>query len=249
MNRGLYTSASAMLVGLLRQETVSHNLANVQTIGFKADRVTTQDFPSLLLSRLNDGPPNPEVGRAGTGVTLGALSTDFSIGPMKLTENPLDFAIAGDGFFQVQTEDGIRYTRDGTFDRDLNGNLVTNQGYRVLGPNGPITLPAGDMTVNQNGQIFVNGEYITDLSISRFDDPAGLEKDGETLFNAPNQPPQQVAVGEVRVYQGYLENSNVDTALVITEMMSVNRAYQASQRMVQFQDRINDRAANELGRV
>lgn len=249
MIRGLYTAAAGMLSGLLRHETIVHNLANVRTIGYKADRATLTDFPSLLLTRINAGEPGPEIGRAGTGVSLAALTTDLSNGPMKLTSNQFDFAVAGEGFFRVQTPDGVRYTRDGRFHRDIDGRLITGEGYLVLGANGSITLPEGELTATPNGQLFVNDTLVEQLSLARFDDPANLIKDGDTTFTTRGQEPQLMAATETHVYQGYLEDSNVDTSQAVTEMMSVLRAYQASQRLVQFQDQINGQTVSDLGRV
>jgi flagellar basal-body rod protein FlgG len=249
MIRGLYTSAAGMLSGLLRHETIVHNLANIRTAGYKADQATLQDFPALLLTQIEAGEPGPEVGRAGTGVSLAALTTDFSEGPMKLTNHPFDFAVAGEGFFQVQTPEGVRYTRDGRFHRDVDGRFITAEGYPVLGANGPITLPEGQLTATPNGLLFVNDVLIDQLSLVNFDDPANIIKAGDTLFASRGAPPPILPAAETQVYQGYLEDSNVDASKTVTEMMSVLRAYQASQRLVQFQDQINGQAVSELGRV
>lgn len=250
MIRGLYTSAAGMLSGLLRHETIVHNLSNLRTVGYKADRVTLTDFPSLLLTQINDNQPGEEVGRAGTGVSLGSLTTNFSDGPLKLTDHPFDFAVAGDSFFQVQTPDGVLYTRDGRFHRDAaDGRLMTADGYPVLGTNGSIVLPEGQVTSTPNGQLYVNDTYVDQLSLAHFDDPTNLLKADQTLFKNRGPEPQLLTGTEAQVYQGYFEESNVDASQVITEMMTVMRAYQASQRLVQFQDQINGQAVSELGRV
>lgn len=249
MIRGLYTAAAGMLAGLMRQEAVTHNLANVRTVGYKAERTALVDFPSLLLTQLKNGHPGPQVGRAGTGVSLAALATDFSTGPLKLTDHPLDFAVAGGGFFRVQTEDGIRYTRDGRFHRDVDGQLLTANGYYVLGVDGPIILPEGELTVTSTGNIFVNDALVGQFNLARFDDLSELVKDGQTTFTSRGAEPALLEAEAIQVYQGYLEESNVDTAQAVTEMTSLLRAYQASQRLVQFQDQINGQAVNELGRV
>lgn len=249
MIRGLYTSAAGMLSNLFRHETIIHNLANLRTVGYKADRATVTDFPSLLLTRINGDDPGPEIGRAGTGISLAALTTTFSEGPLKLTDHPFDFAIGGDGFFRIQTPDGVRYTRDGRFHRDVDGRFITAEGYPVLGANGPITLPEGPLTATPNGQLFVNDTFVDQLSLARFDDPAAIVKAGETNFASRGAEPQLMAANEMQVHQGYLEESNVDASQAVTEMMSVLRAYQASQRLVQFQDQINGQAVTDLGRV
>lgn len=249
MIRGLYTAASGMLAGLLRHETIVHNLSNVQTIGYKADRATLTDFPSLLLTQIREGQSGPEVGQAGTGVSLGALTTDFSEGVFKLTDHPFDFAIAGEGFFRLETPDGVRYSRDGRFHRDADGQLITADGYRVLGTDGPLSVPEGQLTVTTRGELFVDNTLVGQFSLARFDNMADLIKDGQTLFVNQEAEPQLIAPEEVQINQGYLEESNVNTAQAVTEMMNVLRAYQASQRLVQFQDQINGQVANELGRV
>jgi flagellar basal-body rod protein FlgG len=249
MIRGLYTAAAGMLAGLMRQETIIHNLANTQTVGYKADQATLTDFPSLLLTQVNGNQPGPTIGQAGTGVSLAAIVTNFGDGPLKLTDHPFDFAIAGDGFFRVQTPNGERYTRDGRFNRDADGHLVTAGGYLVLGPNGPISVPEGSLTVTPQGGIFAGETQVGQFSLARFADPKSLVKDGETTFASQGAAPQLMAAQDVQIHQGYVEESNVDTTQAITEMMSVLRAYQASQRLVQFQDQINSRAANDLGRV
>ena len=249
MIRGLYTAAAGMLTGLLRHEGVVHNLSNVRTVGYKADRTTQKDFPSLLLTEVRRGEPGPEVGRAGTGVSLSDLSTNFGNGPIKLTDNPFDFAIADEGFFRLETPAGPRFTRDGRLHRDIDGRLITADGYSVLGENGPINLPEGTLTVAPQGDIYVNDTRIERMTLARFADPANIIKDGQTTFTSQGPPPEIMAAEDVQIYQGYIEESNVDAAQTITEMMTVLRAYQASQRLVQFQDQINGQAVNELGRI
>ncbi|MEW5960289.1 MAG: flagellar hook-basal body protein [Chloroflexota bacterium] len=249
MIRGLYTVAAGMLTGLMRHETIVHNLANVRTVGYKADQATLKDFPSLLLAETRDGESVARIGEMGTGVSLDSVTTDYSDGPLKLTDHPLDVAIVGDGFFRVETPDGIRYTRDGRFHRDTDGQLITAEGYRVLGTAGPLTLPEGELTITPQGTLFVNDNQIGELSIARFNDLTQVIKTGQTLFNSQGPEPELMAANEVRVYQGYVEESNVDVAQAVTEMTAVLRAYQASQRLVQFQDQINKQSVNELGRV
>jgi flagellar basal-body rod protein FlgG len=233
----------------MRHETIVQNLANVRTVGYKADRATLTDFPSMLLTQTKAGEAGPEVGKIGTGVSMAAITTDFDDGPLKLTDHPMDLAIAGDGFFRLETPDGVRYTRDGRFHRNIDGHLITADGNYVLGANGRIVLPEGELTVSPRGEVFVDDTSVDQISLAYFDDPANLIKDGQTTFNTRGAEPQLMAAQDIQIYQGYLEESNVDTAQAVTEMTTVLRAYQASQRLVQFQDRINQQTVNELGRV
>jgi len=183
-------------------------------------------------------------------VSLSDVVTNFETGPLKLTDHPFDFAVAGDGFFRLQTEDGIRYTRDGRFHRDSDGRLVNVNGHLVLGSNGPLTLPDGLVTVSPTGDIFVDDNLVGQLSLAQFENPEDIIKADDTTFVGRNGvEPQLVAQADTQIYQGYLEDSNVDSAQAITEMMSVLRAYQANQRMVQYQDQINSKTVSELGSV
>jgi flagellar basal-body rod protein FlgF len=251
MNRGLYTAASGMLSGLRRYETVVQNLSNAQTIGYKADRTTLTDFPSLLLYRLDGEQHTQEVGETATGVSLAATSTDFSDGSIRLTDQPFDFAIVGDGYFRVETPEGERYTRDGRFHRDLDGRLVTADGDLVLGTNGVIMVPTSNQpfTVTPQGAIFVEDNQVAQISLASFEDPADMQKVSQTVFASMGAEPELVAPASVKMYQGYLEESNVDVSREVTEMMSIMRAFEASQRLVQYQDQINSRTVTELGRV
>lgn len=250
MIRGLYTAAAGMLSGMLRQESIIQNLSNVRTVGYKADRATVTDFPSLLLSQVYQDKPGAEIGRAGTGVSLSDVVTNFEDGPMKLTDHPFDFAISGAGFFRVQTEDGIRYSRDGRFHRDSDGRLVNANGYPVLGRNGSLTLPDGALTVAPTGEVFVDDALVGELSLANFENMDDVIKMNETMFaGRAGVEPQLLAAADTKIYQGYLEDSNVDSTQAITEMMSVLRAYEASQRMVRYQDQINEKTVSDLGRI
>jgi len=251
MIRGLYTAAAGMLSNMLRHESIIQNLSNVRTIGYKADRTTVKDFPSLLLTQVYKDESGAEIGTAGTGVALSKVVTNFESGPLKQTDIPLDFAVDGDGFFRVQTQDGIRYTRNGQFHRDSDGRLVDSNGNLVLGRGGgPITLPAGQLTVSLNGQVFVDEAQVGELGLAQFTNKDDILKVDETLFTGRDGvQPQLMTAAQTRIYQGYLEDSNVDSSQSITEMMSVLRAYEASQRMLRYQDQINEQTVSELGRV
>jgi len=249
MDRGLYTAASGMIAGVSRQEAIMHNLANMRTIGYKSDDLVLKDFPSLLLAQVRGDKTVGEVGMLGTGVSTADLITNFETGPINLTDHPLDFAIASDGFFQVQTGNGLRYTRDGRFHIDGDGRLVSADGYPVQGVDGDIIIPNGDMVMSPTGSIFVNDEVVAQISLATFEDKTTLSKESQTLFNADDGAAQIADPTANQIYQGYLEDSNVDVTKMITEMTTVMRAYQLSQQMVQFQDRINSQAASEIGRI
>jgi flagellar basal-body rod protein FlgF len=267
--RGLYTAASSMLAQMRRQEVITNNLANANTVGFRADDTTMKGFPLIFLQRLFDGNrdsngnvlPSTEVGGLNTGLMVDQVATSFREGSIRETNSPLDMAIrdtAGPNsppaFFAVQTPNGTQFTRDGSFSRNANGELVTNQGYRVLGAGGaPIVLPASldsDIRVQANGAIFVNNQQAGQLQIVSFTNPVALDKPGNTLFaqNVRSGPPTPAAPADFVVQDHALEQSNVDPVRSMAEMMDTMRAYEMNQKMVQTQDEVLGRAVNDIAK-
>ncbi|MBI3762793.1 MAG: flagellar hook-basal body protein [Chloroflexi bacterium] len=256
MIKGLYAAASAMLAGLDRQNTLSHNLANVDTPGFKQLLTPLDDFDKTTVLSL---PKNRAdlaglrlLGTLGLGVDAAPETTDFTQGALKSTGQPLDLAIEGDGFFRVQTPAGERYTRDGRFTRDAAGGLVTVDGYAVLSSAGaPITLPpaalGGTVSVAADGTLAVDANEVAQLGLASFDDPAAQLTRDPLAGNAFAGTPGNGEVG--RVQQGYLETANVNPAQLMTQMLAVGRAYEAAQQLVQIQDELLGRAIATISRL
>ncbi len=253
MIRGIYSAASALVAGLFRQELISHNLANIDTAGFKELTTGLNEFERLPLARLpggtGDGVPGTVVGKSSLGVVTEGAITDYAAGAIRQTHQPFDLAIAGDGFFRIQTPDGERYTRDGRFTRDENGNLVTVDRNLLLGADGqPLVVPQGEAVIQSNGQISVNNQVAGQIGLVNFADPATeLERDGQNLFTTTATGNPAAATATVR--QGFLETSNVDAVRSMSNMMAVSRAYEAAQRAIQLQDEMTGKAVNEIGRV
>lgn len=256
MIKGLYSAASAMLANLTRHGTLTHNVANLDTPGFKQVLVSLDDFVDTGVV----APPGPTAGAAGLtyigdlglGVQPAPEVTDHTQGGLRFTGQPLDLAIQGPGFFRVQTEAGERYTRDGRFLRDAAGNLVSVDGYAVLSDGGqPVSLPEGDLAIAPDGTLTINGAGAGRLGLAYFNDPAAeLERDRPNLFaaaagSAAAAAPAGQAQGTVS--QGYLEMSNANAAQLMTQMVAVSRAYEAAQQMVQTQDELLGRAISSLG--
>jgi flagellar basal body rod protein FlgG len=250
MIKGLYSAASAMLAGLTRQNMLSHNLANVDTPGFKQWLVSLDDFLHTRVStRPGDEarlPATRVLGDLGLGVETIAPVTDFAEGALRQTGEPLDVAVHGPGFFRVETPNGERYTRDGRFLRDADGALVTVDGYAVLDEAGaPITLPEGAVAIGGDGTLSVNGAPVAQLGLALFAAPeTELIRDLPNTFAAAGQP-----TGTARgvIVQGYVEASNINPAQLMTQMVSVGRAYEAAQQLVQVQDELLGRAISTLG--
>ena len=224
MDRGLYIAASGMLAEQIRQEQIANDLANASTAGYKADRTAQRSFGDLLLANTTTG---GAVGRQGTAVQVDAIETDFSPKPARETGEALDFAISGEGFFAVQTAQGVRYTRNGQFALDPQGRLVTAQGDPVLDAGGrPITAADGRVDPRRIGVVTLT-------------DP---RKEGDSLVSGT---PAGAAAGTVR--SGALEGSGADAARSMVDMIASMRAFEAGQKVIQAIDDTLGQAASKVG--
>jgi flagellar basal body rod protein FlgG len=250
MSTSLYSAASAMEAALAYQRILAHNIANLNTPGYRAIAVSFDEFLRTQYNGQTAGstPVAPFGNELGLGVQLGQGVTSFLEGSLQQTGNPLDFAISGDGFFHVQTPDGDRYTRDGRFLRNATGQLVTVDGHPVLDTNAaPITLPEGEVSLGPDGTLSVDGTRVAQLGIAAFAQPATDLVRGEgNLFTAQN-PPTGAFQGSVS--QGYVEGSNADAAQLTTQMMQLARFYEAAQTAVKNQDDLLGRTLSTLGNV
>lgn len=247
MIRGIYTGASGMVAEASRTDVISNNLANANTAGFKKDVMVTKDFASMLITRINDGADAPVIGSLGLGVAVDEAATIHSPGIMRSTGNDFDMAIEGKGFFTVETPQGIRYTRNGTFAKNIQGELITQDGYRVLGQNGPIRILGAKMAVSDDGRVLVDNQTVGTLQIVEFADEKQLTKEGASLFAAPSGQNGKPGVGGVR--QGFLEMSNVNVISEMVNLISNYRAYEINGKAVQAHDQLLGKAVNEVGRL
>lgn len=237
MIRGIYTASAALRATTLHQTRLAHNLANLQTTGFKQVLTTHQAYE---LQRLGEYDVEKAafvrgVGSLEHGLLVPEEIVDFSQGVLKVTDRPLDLAIEGDAFFRVQTPQGERYTRDGSFHRDGLGRLVTRDGYFVLNAQlQPISLPQGPVTVTGEGHILVGDDLVGQLGLAGFPNGEGLARENGNLYRAEGAAPGPP--GNVTVHQGYLEGSNVDEDAQVLEMMRILRLYEASRKTLQIQD-------------
>lgn len=252
MIKGLYSAVSGMIAHATRQQALAHNIANLQTPGFKQVLINVQDF---WKTGVNYSPANllkenrlPYIGDLGLGAETGPEFIDFTQGGLQSTDSPYDLGMQGNGFFRVQTANGVRYTRDGRFIRDTQNNLTTVEGLKVLNnANQPITLPEGIISVNETGVISINGATAATLGVSYFANPeAELTRDQGNLYAGPDQ-----STGEANYHiaQGYLEMSNANPSYLMTEMVAVARSYEAAQKMVQNEDELLGKVIASLGRI
>ncbi|MGH2356286.1 MAG: flagellar basal-body rod protein FlgF [Chloroflexota bacterium] len=249
MIRGMHAAVGGMVTMLTRVETISNNLANVETTGFKEDLLRLTTYPAQEVERVAGGPGGSAgIGAATMGVLNESVLVRFTQGSLQATESPLDVALQGTGFFAVQTPDGVRYTRDGSFQRDGDNRLVTSRGDLVLDPGGaPIVVPPGAVTILGDGEIRVDDQAVGQLGVFDFADPGQLRKTVDNLFEDPTG--QAVPAEASTIHQGFLEGSNVDPARAMADLLVAQRSYEASARMVQLQDDMLGRAVNDVGRV
>lgn len=250
MIRGLYIGSSGMNAQQNRLDTISNNLANVDTAGFKRDTSVSKSFPELLLRRTEaDGvyktpfgsaDAAPIIGKLGLGVETNENFTEFEQGSFRSTDTNTDFALSGEGFFTVDTPNGERYTRNGNFILGKEGMLLTKDGYPLLGEKGPVYVEDDKFIVNEDGVISTKeGDVIDRLKVVRFDNERYLKKMGNSLWASNNISGEAyIAEGKERprMLQGYVETSNVNVVNEMVKMIEVNRAYEANQKTIQSED-------------
>ncbi|HJT24994.1 MAG TPA: flagellar hook-basal body protein [bacterium] len=257
MPSGLYIAASGMDSTLARQSVIANNLANVSTIGFKQNRAVDEAFPTYLIARLHDQRMNvldgtaelrPNIGFMGGGVIPQEITTDYSQGAHLDTKNPLDFALNGPGFFSILNPDGkTLLTRDGNFSLDGNGRLVTQDGLPVLGHNGEIYIDGSQVTVDAEGNINVDGKALDQLLLVKVQDEGKLTKVGHSLFAIGPNNKVDMAPDDIRVEQGTLEQSNVNSVLEMVNMIDTYRSYELNSRIISTYDSMMNLAATQIG--
>lgn len=244
---------NAFLVGLSRQvalrrelDVVANNLANLNTTGFKADGNLFEEF---LMPGAREGGFKGNDGRVSF-VQDRATWQDFAQGPIQQTGNPLDVAIDGSGFLAIQTPRGERYTRNGALQINAAGELVTSEGYRVLGDGGPIVFQPQDrnIVIAKDGSIAVPEGTRGKLKLVNFTNPQQLQKDGASAFAAPVGVRPEAAP-TTRVVQGSIEKSNVRGVLEMTRMIDVTRTYTTISTMLQQQADLRRTAIQQLADV
>jgi len=271
MQTGYYNAAAGMVAQFNRLDTISNNLANVNTAGYKEDDTVIGDFMRLY-KEARDTLPHPNHSVQGAQFLNRAMTkapqvvesfTNHSVGNMQNTSNPLDFALSREGlYFAVKTPNGVRYTRDGSFTISDDGKLITKQGYEVLpedyeSSGNSISFNTADsvVTVDKNGQIMKNLPNTVQFGasskifVAQPDNENFLVKEGDNLFKyvGPEIVKNIESSGAVR--QGFLEKSNVNAVKMMTQMIETNRLVGMYQKVMNSQmDDMNNDAINKLAR-
>lgn len=239
--RALYSAASGMTAQQHRLDTIANNISNVSTTGFKKSRDAFQD---LFYQTLATGGVQSNALQLGNGVRLAGVERDHGQGTLVATNDPLHVALQGDGFFVVETLEGERmYTRDGQFTQDVDGMLVTQSGLRVAGD---IQIPTGaaSIRIDYDGTVhaaMTDGQdaVVGQIELARFVNPAGLMARGGNLYqqSPTSGEPTDVQPGtDVQVVQGFLEQSNVDVAGELIDMIQAQRVFELNSKVVQAAD-------------
>ena len=262
MMEGLYIAASGGTKQLKKLDAISNNIANINTQGFKRNLLvyeerttpfqripwTGSDMRNLNSIQVSDS--------AVSYVQVTQSLTDFAQGSFIKTDNPLDVAIEGKGFFVVNTPTGIRYTKNGNFHLDGLGQLVDQKGNMIMTRNEePILIPFGTkrVTIDQEGSVFGGIELDQDplgqLKIVSFNNLQALTKEGQGFYKISDSSVKEILVNDAKVLQGFTENSNANVIHEMTQMIETLRQLEAYQKIIQSIDEADDQSVNNLGRV
>lgn len=256
MNRGLYTAYTGMLAQQLKLDTISNNIANANTTGFKKENVVIESFNEVYMKKIND-PENmmsvQRIGKSTSGSHVANIYTNFEQGGLQETESPFNIALEGTGAIAVGKPDAdgnmaIKYTRDGNLTSDQENRLVTTDGYYVLGTEGePITLGNSAPRITETGSVYDGNTYLDQIRIVDFEDLSTLKKIGDELYETTDASVEKAFEG--KVVQGFLEGSNVNSVSEMVNMINVMRSYEAGQKIITTYDSTLSKAVNEVGRV
>ena len=231
MDRSLFVALSGAKMQEKRLEAISNNLANANTVGFK------KDIPVFKVE-------SPDGGIREFADDDG-VSVDFTQGSLREVRNPLNVAIVGEGFFEVEGSNGPMYTRQGSFTVDSEGSLVTGDGRKVVGTRGEIRITSPSIEIDITGQIIQDGTVTDRLKVVNFADPNQLLKAGGYFINPTNEDPD--ISREIEIHQGFLEMSNVNVIHEMVSMIEAQRAYETQSKMIQTIDDNAKRAIDEVG--
>lgn len=266
-SKGIFTAVSGAMAQDARLETIANNIANANTTGFKKDQQVFYEY----LSATEKQPDVIQVPRIPASIesfydiqggdrgyvdTAGTF-TKFEQGSMKPTGSTLDFALEGSGFFEVNTPQGVRMTRNGSFKMNQNGELVTNEGFPVLREGvgqdpaqRAIKLTSSNVTVSQSGDVYDGGVQVAKLSVVDVQRKEALQKVGSSFYQLKenyNEPVRPAL--DAQVQQGFVEGSNVNVVQEMTDLISASRVFESNQQAIKAFDKMDEKLVNQVGKV
>ena len=259
MLKGLYTAYTGMINEQHRMDTMTNNLANVSTVGFKKEGATSRSFEDVLTVKIKDASMGSTritqpLGYDNPGVKIGENYTDYGQGSFRITDNTYDLALAGEGFFAIQYtnkagETSTMYTRNGQFTLTRDGYLTTEDGDYVLDTqNNRIRLNTlQDAKIANDGTIYQNDAAVARIQVTDFQDYNYLEKYAETYYR-PMEGARTINA-DAEVKSGYLEMANVNIVSEMVNLNAISRQYESNQKIIQTYDDSLNIAVNQLGKL
>ncbi|SHE56516.1 flagellar hook-basal body complex protein [Clostridium fallax] len=255
MIRSLYTAVSGLISLEAKQDVISNNMANANNGSYKAENLAIKKFDDVLIENKDKLSGNrnvkQKIGKLCLGSRIDETKIDFSPGILEETGKKTDFAIDGKGFFVVRKGDEELYTRAGSFRVDPRGELITANGEEVLGRNlttgavEPIAVGSGEISLNGNNDVYIDGRPKYSLLTANFNDYNSLKRRGDNLYEGTNPNYNE----RVYVKQRILEKSNVNITKEMIDMITTMRNFESNQKVVQTIDETLNKAANEVGAV
>jgi flagellar basal-body rod protein FlgF len=244
MDRGLYTATSGGLLNARRVDIVGHNIANSSTVGYKAERLVSrqQEFGDTLAKLTEDKSPRAQGDHDRTpGVVHIETVTDFTVGPISETGNPLDVALPEKNqFFAIQTPQGEAYTKAGSFTLNSESTIVTPDGLPVLGDGGPISVTGANVKISGNGGVYSDGTFVGKLKIVSIPDTKQLERTEGTRFKFRGGAGQTENVDNAQLVPGAVEMSNTGVVESMVEMISAQKSFESYAKTAQTISELND---------
>lgn len=241
MIRGIYNNSSAMQYLQEKQDIISNNLANTDTNGFKRSGIAFNQLMAAEQAKQRNQINHP----LPQGEIISYIEN--TQGPIKQTNNDLNFAIHGEGFFAIQTPEGKAWTRDGMFTLNSSGYLSTMDGNLLMGEYGPILVNGNKISLSDKGDVLVDNQIVNKLLIENFD-IKDVVQSGDNLYRAKNGVEPDYIDTSALIMQGYLESSNVSIVKEMVEMIAINRQYQANDKAIKTNDEALNKAVNNIAR-
>ncbi len=262
MQNGVFTGLYGALSAEHRLATITNNLANVNTNGYKNDKLAFKDTMILFahdiirepIENLRSRPLFPEAHLLAR-VRPAVSKTDFTQGALEQTNNPLDVGLSGGGFFNIETPQGTFLSRNGSFSQTADGTLITQEGFPVLGTAGRIVIPEGtqNVSISHDGRVFADNVEIAEFQITAYEDPSHeLEKLGLNLYQLrEGATPVEIDPYEngLVVNQGSLEKANVNVVTEMVKMIEVQRTFEANSKVMQTADTLDREVISRVGRA
>lgn len=247
--KGIYTAASGMMLQQTKQDVLANNIANSNTNSFKRQLAIASEYPTMQISRYEKGEEKSwqPIGPLGNGAVLSEVTTDFSMGSIVQTGVTTDMVLGENNYFVVETPQGERFTRSGSFKVNYEGLLTTSQGFPLLDDNGEYIFTEPGFTVDKQGNITVDGVMTATLLLLNFDDRSALAPIGDNLYVSDDD--NYIEAEDPQLMQGFLEQSNANAVREMVTLLEAVRTYEMLQKAVQAEDELIQTAVDKVAAI